>query len=179
MKRLALLLIGIVGLFALAGCGHNVVNYTNGEHFSMGITMSESGYPIFGVKRTNGENLTAAVKDNTLLNVSLENGMDSSGGSTADQAANLTGKTSRLSGMLLYTGNQTTGYDVELAKTIAEKDVAAAKKILAKKNATYVEGKLDENGAFVVTEVKLGETKATADTGKESSAPVQAEIAKE
>jgi len=162
---LAFLLLVFVGVcLLLAGCGHNVVNYTNGEHFSIGITLSENGYPIFGAKRTNGENLTAAVKDNTLLNVSLENGMNSSGGSTADQSANLTGKTNRMSGLLLYTGDQTTGYDVELAKTIAEKDVAAAKKILAKKNATYVEGKLDENGAFVVTEVKLGETKATADT---------------
>lgn len=157
------LLIAVAALLALAGCGHNVANYTNGDHTAFGVTMTESGYPIFGFKRTSGENLTVAVKDNTLVNVSLENGAAASGGGES-ATSNATGSTSRVSGLLMYTGDQTTGYDVDMAKAVAEFDTQAAKKIAAKQNATFVDGKLDKNGKFVVTEVKLGKAQAKADS---------------
>ena len=150
-----------------AGCGHNIVNYTNGDNTAFGVTVSESGYPIFGFKRMSGENLTAAVKDNTLVSVSLENGAAASGGKEAATAA--AGQTARVSGLLMYTGDQTTGYDVEMIEAIAGYDVEAAKAAAAKRNATWVEGKLDENGRLVVTEVKLGDTAAKA--GPEAATP--------
>lgn len=145
---------------ALCGCGHNAINYVNGDMTDLGITATPEGIPVFGFKRVSGENMTMVVKNNTLVNVSLTNG------ASAENGQSSVGKTNRVSGILMYTGEQTTGYDVDLAKAIAQYDIDAAKQIAAKKSAVYVEGKVKEDGSFVATEIKLGDS---VNTKKEES----------
>lgn len=147
----AIIVVACLIAVGASGCGHNAINYVNGDMTDIGITATPEGIPVLGLKRVSGENMTMVVKDNTLVNVSLTNG------ASVGDSQNGTGKTNRVSGILMYTGDQTTGYDVDVVEAIAKYDVQAAKAVAAKKNAIYIEGKVKEDGTFVTTEMKLGE----------------------
>ena len=147
----ALLAVGtaVFLIILFSGCGHNTLTYMSGESSKVGITMSEQGYPIAGYSSFNGEALVYAMKDNTLVNVSM-----SDAGSTDVNKTGIGVKPNKIKGMMIYTGSQTTGYDVDLAEAIAKYDVEKAKKVAEKKNVAVIDAKV-KDGKLEVNEVKL------------------------
>lgn len=117
MKKARILSLGIVAITIiamLAGCGHNVVVHSKG--LGVETTLNPETF-AFGVCLRYGDITTIAVKEKS--QVSLESGLkqESKLDSVTDKAAvTTTGLDTKLS---VKTGDQVTGYTVELEKAKA------------------------------------------------------------
>lgn len=152
IRRMVESVVIVLVLLALFGCGHNTLTYTSGESASVGVTMNSQGYPVFGYDKFNGEALVYAMKDNTLVNVSMTDT-----GNVNTTAAGIKDNPNKIKGLLIYTGSQTTGYDVDLAEAIAKYDVEAAKKTATKKNIPVVDASI-KDGKLEVNKIDLPTT---------------------
>lgn len=104
MKQNAFFLL-IVALFVcafLCGCGHNALVFSSGKYLNLGIDPNTGKS---GVQYVNGDQLTVVEKDNAKLTVELQDALDADGK-----------KTTRISKIVYEIKDQTTGYDVDLAK---------------------------------------------------------------
>lgn len=95
-----LFLLGCSLLFS--GCGHNALVFSKGKYMNLGV---DPGTQRVGVQYINGEQLTAVDKDNVKLTVELKDTLDANGT-----------KTTSVSKIIYEIGDQTTGYDVDLAE---------------------------------------------------------------
>lgn len=98
-----LILLSLATLLMLTGCGHNNVTYSDG--IGLETTANPETF-TFGLNFRYGKIFTATVKEKTEVN--LEAGMSQESGTTSR-----TGLETKLS---LKTGDQVTGYTVELEK---------------------------------------------------------------
>ena len=147
----ALLAIGaavfLITLFC--GCGHNTLTYMSGKRTELGVTMNAQGYPVFGYDNFEGEALAYVMKDNTLVNVSMSDNSE-----TTANKEGIKDTPNKIKGLMIYTGSQTTGYDVDLAEAIAKYDVKKAKEVAAKKNVLVVDAKV-KDGKLEVSDIEL------------------------
>lgn len=97
MKKILVL---IVAMLFLAGCGHNVLTYTSGKRLNVGINpqTQEAGFQYL-----DAEQITVVEKDNAKLTVELSSGLDENGK-----------KTSRVSKIIYEIKEQVTQADVDL-----------------------------------------------------------------
>lgn len=115
-RIIGLVIVLIAAVAMLAGCGHNAVVHSKG--LGVETTMNPETF-TFGVCVRYGEITTIAVKEKS--EVTLESGLkqESKLDSSTEQAANTTtGLDTKLS---VKTGDQVTGYTVELEKIKAVK----------------------------------------------------------
>lgn len=138
-------------MLVLSGCGHNVVQFTSGKHFDFGVTAS-GDVPVFGFKYTDGQTVTAAVKEKTLVNVTIDDNID--GKTSTKEGAATSGK---VTGILMSTGDQTNGYVVDVVKALAEKDVEAAKKAAVKADVNHIVDAKVVDGKMEVQEIKINQ----------------------
>ncbi len=98
MKKILVL---IVAMLFLAGCGHNVLTYTSGKRLNVGINpqTQEAGFQYL-----DAEQITVVEKDNAKLTVELQDVLDENGK-----------KTTKISKIIYEIKEQVTGSDVELA----------------------------------------------------------------
>lgn len=87
-------------LFFLAGCGHNVLSYSNGKYLNLGI---DPNTQKLGVQYINGQHLTVVERENTTLTVKFSDTLDTNGNAT-----------STISEITYKIGDQITGYTVDL-----------------------------------------------------------------
>lgn len=87
-------------LIACAGCGHNVLTFSQGKYLNLGI---DPGTNKMGVQYVNGEQVTVVEKDNAVLTVELSDTLDADGK-----------KTTSISKITYEIKEQVTGADVEL-----------------------------------------------------------------
>ena len=132
-----------------SGCGHNTLTYMSGKRTEFGVTMNAQGYPVLGYDNFEGEALAYVMKDNTLVNVSMSDNSE-----TTANKEGIKDTPNKIKGLMIYTGSQTTGYDVDLAEAIAKYDVEKAKEVANKKNVLVVDAKV-KDGKLEVNEVKL------------------------
>lgn len=97
MKKILVL---IVAMLFLAGCGYNVLTYTSGKRLNVGINpqTQEAGFQYL-----DAEQITVVEKDNAKLTVELSSGLDENGK-----------KTSRVSKIIYEIKEQVTQADVDL-----------------------------------------------------------------
>ena len=115
-RAIDLVIIALAAVAMLAGCGHNAVVHSNG--LGVETTMNPETF-TFGVCVRYGEITTIAVKEKA--EVTLESGLKQESkldSSTEKNAASTTGLDTKLS---VKTGDQVTGYTVELEKIKAVK----------------------------------------------------------
>lgn len=136
-------------LLTLTGCGHNTLTYMSGKRTELGVTMNVQGYPVIGYDSFEGEALTYVMKDNTLVNVSMAD----NGSSTADKEG-IKETPNKIKGLLIYTGSQNTGYDVDLVEAIAKYDVEKAKEVATKKNIPQIDATI-KDGKLEIKEINL------------------------
>lgn len=111
----------ILAIFAIAfvavlttGCGHNMVVYSDGV--GLDTTINPETY-TFGLNFRYGKIIQATVKDNTKIQLAA-NG-------TLNNAVGSSGSTSQTTGvqapaeLTIETGNQVTGYEVDLVKALS------------------------------------------------------------
>lgn len=103
----AALFFAAIIMAVMCGCGHNALVYSKGKYMNLGV---DPGTQKVGVQYVNGEQLTAVDKDNVKLTVELKDTVDAQGT-----------KTTSISKIIYEIGDQTTGYDVELAEVNANK----------------------------------------------------------
>lgn len=101
MKEL-ISLIAMGAILLLAGCGHNALVFSSGKYLNFGVDPNTGK---IGVQYVNGDQLTVVEKDNAKLTVKLQDTLDADGK-----------KTTRISKIEYEIKDQTTGYDVDLAK---------------------------------------------------------------
>lgn len=89
-------------MVVLCGCGHNALVFSKGQYLNLGV---DPGTQKVGVQYVNGEQLTAVDKDNVKLTVELKDTLDVNGKTTTS-----------ISKIIYEIGDQTTGYDVDLAE---------------------------------------------------------------
>jgi hypothetical protein len=106
--RKIIVLAAVSGLLTLTGCGHNIITYSDG--IGLETTANPETF-TFGLNFRYGKIFTATVKEKT--DVNLEAGMSQESGTNSK-----TGLETKLS---LKTGDQVTGYTVELEKVKAVK----------------------------------------------------------
>lgn len=145
-KHLVVIFCTIVFAFILTGCGHNTVTYMSGDASKFGVTLSEQGYPVFGYSKFSGEAVAAVVKENTLVNVTMND--TSSSGITKDGVQD---QPQKIKSLLMYTGNQTTGYDVDLVKALSAGDPTAAKEAADKKNIPVINASIKDGKVVLDT----------------------------
>ena len=111
MKKIFIFVMGIIGIVSLAGCGHNVVVYSDG--IGLETTLNPETCTA-GLNFRYGKILTATIKEKTEVN--LEDGMlqQSAAGESLDSKTGLETK------LYIKTGDQVTGYTVELEKIKSE-----------------------------------------------------------
>ena len=136
-------------LLLLSGCGHNTLTYMSGKRTELGVTMNAQGYPVFGYDSFEGEALAYVMKDNTLVNVAMSDNSE-----TTANKEGIKDTPNKIKGLMIYTGSQTTGYDVDLAEAIAKYDVDKAKEVAAKKNVLVVDAKV-KDGKLEVSDIEL------------------------
>lgn len=115
-RVIGLVIIALAAVAMLAGCGHNAVVHSKG--LGVETTMNPETF-TFGVCVRYGEITTIAVKEKS--EVTLESGLKQElklDSSTEKNAASTTGLDTKLS---VKTGDQVTGYTVELEKIKAVK----------------------------------------------------------
>lgn len=115
-RILGLLIVLIIVSVMLAGCGHNVVVHSKG--LGVETTLNPETF-AFGVCIRYGDITTIAIKEKA--EVTLESGLKQESkldSATEKEAASTTGLDTKLS---VKTGDQTTGYSVELEKIKAVK----------------------------------------------------------
>ena len=120
MRTIFGMLVAAVAVLALAGCGHNLVTYSDGV--GLETTLNPETYS-FGVSFRYGKILTACVKEKS--EVKLESGFTQTAGATAADAKGATTATGLEAKLSVKTGNQVTGYAVELAKVNAARAASA------------------------------------------------------
>lgn len=146
---LGVLAVAALLVLFLTGCGHNTLTYMSGKRTELGVTMNAQGYPVFGYDSFEGEALAYVMKDNTLVNVSMTDN-----GATTATKEGVKDNPNKIKGLLIYTGSQTTGYDVDLAEAIAKYDVEKAKEVATKKNIPQIDASV-KDGKLEINEVKL------------------------
>ena len=100
MKEIiALFLMGTL-LILSAGCGHNVLTFSQGKYLNLGF---DPGTNKLGVQYVNGEHITVVEKDNATLIVEMTDTLDADGK-----------KTTNVSKITYEIKEQITGADVEL-----------------------------------------------------------------
>lgn len=117
------------GCLLLCGCGHNAVSY--GKGFQVETTANPETW-TFGFSVRYGELFTAAVKEKTRVTFSTSAKADA--GRTAGQTdkADLADKTDTATTLTIETGDQITGYTVDLEK--AKKEAASVQSAGQEKN---------------------------------------------
>lgn len=95
-------LLTLISALILTGCGHNIATYVDGQEVSL------AGLLVY----RNGKILQANIKENSSVNLEANAKNDT----TADQ----TSGTEAVVKFTLTTGEQVTGYQVELAEVQAE-----------------------------------------------------------
>jgi len=119
MKKCFLAVMVLFVVLILAGCGHNTVVY--GDGIGVETTLNPETF-TFGLNIRYGKILTACVKEKAEVN--LEAGFSNSTGTTTDStsttdstgAKGATSTTSLDSKLSIKTGDQITGYTVDLEK---------------------------------------------------------------
>lgn len=96
-------LLSLATTLFLAGCGHNIATYVDGQEVSL------AGLLVY----RNGKILQANIKENSSVNLEAKAKNDT----TADQ----TSGTESVVKFTLTTGEQVTGYQVELAEVEAKR----------------------------------------------------------
>ena len=120
MKKVVMFVIAAVAIVLLAGCGHNVVTYSDGVGFE---TTMRPDTGNFGITFRYGKILTATVRENTEVDMQGE----SSAGANKDTTANAGASGS----VKVKVGKQITGYYVDALKagaTAEQLDKYTAKK---------------------------------------------------
>ena len=112
MKKIFILASAAFAALMSAGCGHNAIQYSDGIGLELGFIPDQ--YQV-AVNFRYGKILSAVVKEKA--EVSLESAGGLVSGGTSPQAAD-TQATTRLT---LKTGDQITGYAVELARASSAK----------------------------------------------------------
>lgn len=107
--RKIIILAAIAGLFSLTGCGHNNVTYSDG--IGLETTANPETF-TFGLNFRYGKIFTATVKEKSEVNLEAGMSQESSAG-TSTTASSKTGVETKLN---FKTGDQVTGYTVELEK---------------------------------------------------------------
>lgn len=113
-RILGLLIVLIVAITMLTGCGHNAVVHSKG--LGVETTLNPETF-TFGVCVRYGDITTIAIKEKS--EVTLESGLKQESkldSATEKEAASITGLDTKLS---VKTGDQITGYTVELEKVKA------------------------------------------------------------
>lgn len=117
MRRFAFFASCCAAAAALCACGHNTLTY--GDGVGMQTTLNPETYSV-GVHFFYGKILHASVKEKTTLE--LEAGVENSNGSpsgtvsTVDASSSATNATRLDTRLVLSTGDQVTGYAVDLEK---------------------------------------------------------------
>lgn len=105
LKKLTMLLVALCAIVLLAGCGHNVVTYSDGVGFE---TTMRPDTGNFGLTFRYGKILTATVRENTEVDMQG----DSNAGAGKDATANAGASGS----VKVKVGKQLTGYYVDALK---------------------------------------------------------------
>jgi hypothetical protein len=95
-------------LFLIAGCGHNVVTYSDG--IGVDVSVNPETYTL-GLNLRYGKILTAVVKEKTKLDIQA--GLKQESGLSSENNNVITGVETKLK---FETGDQVNGYVVELEK---------------------------------------------------------------
>ena len=104
---------GLLLILFSAGCGHNAVSY--GKGFAVETTANPETW-TFGVSVRYGEIFTAAVKERA--KVTLTTSAKATG--TASDKSDLSDKSDTATTLTIETGDQVTGYTVDLEKAKAQ-----------------------------------------------------------
>ena len=109
------LIIALLALITLTGCGHNVATLSKGVRFNVGINpdtyMMSIGFDY-------GENVTVALKENAEAEYQGETT------AAAGTGAESSGEVSTGSRLTIKTGDQVTGYRVDLERARAAGEIA-------------------------------------------------------
>lgn len=96
------ILIALITLVLMAGCGHNVLTYTTGKFTNLGYDPNAGK---IGLQYGNGEQFTVVEKDNAKLTLESTDSLDANG--------KITAKTTKITYEIK---EQITGSDVDLEK---------------------------------------------------------------
>ena len=108
-------LIVAIGLIAAcSGCAHNMVTYSDG--IGLVTTINPETYSI-GIDFRYGKILQATVKDNSKVTLNANGKLNNVAGQTASNSQNIAVEAP--AGLTFETGNQITGYEVELVKILS------------------------------------------------------------
>lgn len=113
--KAVLILLALMALALVAGCGHNTVSY--GDGVMLETTINPESY-AFGVSFRYGKILTACVRENAELEMQ---GAGSGNAGTGGETGNATGATSTGT-VKLKIGRQCTGYYVDALKAGATRE---------------------------------------------------------
>ena len=114
MKKIVMFCVVVFMVSLFTGCGHNICTYSDG--IGLVTTINPETYS-FGLDFRYGKILQATVKDNSevklLANGQIKNVVGSATSTSQDTAASAPAE------LLFKTGNQITGYEVELVKALS------------------------------------------------------------
>jgi len=114
-KRCSIIGLLVLSAVLLAGCAHNMATYGDGVGFH--TTLNPQTY-TFGIDFFYGKILQVVVKDNTKISLAANVKMSNS---TAAEESTTSGSETAIQApaeLTIETGNQVTGYEVELVKEL-------------------------------------------------------------
>lgn len=112
MKKVVMFCMVVFVMVMLTGCAHNMVTYSDG--FGFVTTINPETYS-FGIDFHYGKILQATVKDNSEVKLSANGKVDTSSNASVSQGISASAPAE----LIFRTGNQITGYEVELVKLLS------------------------------------------------------------
>jgi hypothetical protein len=123
MKKIAILIAMFVVVGILTGCGHNVLTYSDG--IGVDASINPETYTL-GLNFRYGKILSVAMKEKTQLQ--LKAGMTQTSGTSSGNSTGGTVKTGLDTELNFVTGDQITGYTVDLEKVKQQYKTSEAEK---------------------------------------------------
>jgi len=114
-KRCSIIGLLVLSAVLLAGCAHNMATYGDGVGFH--TTLNPQTY-TFGFDFFYGKILQVIIKDNTKINLAANGKLNNTTSTETDTTAAQDTAIQAPAELTIETGNQVTGYEVELVKEL-------------------------------------------------------------